>query len=149
MCILLHRELEEIYLFHLKTHFAPRSKNAPSWLCTALLSKATIISISFFLFAGEEFHCFWLQTFAVLWMLYTFRCFPCFWILCVEVSEHSVCCTFVGRLNKKHNWNEIVRVSIEVKFGSTKPKCRHRKFRKRGVTQKKEYNYTVTHWISC
>ena len=47
MCILLHRELEEIYLFHLKTHFVPHSKNAPSWLCTALFSKTIIISISF------------------------------------------------------------------------------------------------------
>jgi len=52
MYLLLHRELEEIYLFHLKTQFVPRSKTAPSRLCTALYSKTTIISISF-VFAVE------------------------------------------------------------------------------------------------
>jgi len=52
MCLLLHRKLEEIYLFHLKTQFVPRSKNAPSPLCTALFSKTTIISISFYICGG-------------------------------------------------------------------------------------------------
>jgi len=52
MCLLLHGELQEIYLFHLKTQFVPRSKNAPSRLCTALFSKTTIISISFCICGG-------------------------------------------------------------------------------------------------
>ena len=37
------------------------------------------------------------------------------WILCAYVSEPSVCSFFIGRVNKKNNWDEIARVFIKVK----------------------------------
>jgi hypothetical protein len=52
------------------------------------------------------------------------------WILCADVSEHSVCSIFVSRLIKKR----LTKVEESV------PKRRHTKFRRRGITQMEEYH---------
>ena len=52
-------------------------------------------------------------------------------ILCADVSEHSGCSIFIGRLDKKTNY-EDGRNSV--------PKRRHIKFRRLGITRKKEYS---------
>ena len=53
------------------------------------------------------------------WCIISFAWFPSVWILCADVSEHSVCSIFIRHVNKK--------------------KCRHITFRCWGITQKKEY----------
>ena len=64
-------------------------------------------------------------------LLYSFLCdSPGVWILCADVSEH--CLFHRHRSSCAHDlwrWN---RQSV--------PKCRHIRFRRRGITQKKEYN---------
>jgi len=148
MCIHLHRELEEIYLFHLKTQFVPSSKNAPSRLCTALFNYINH-NIDIVLYLREK-------NYTVFDYKLSPFCECCIFFgdspateFSVPKFRNTVCSIFIGCLNKKNNWDDIARVFIQVKFGSTKSKLRHRKFRRRGVTQKKEYNYTVTHRISC
>ena len=46
----------------------------------------------------------------------SFGWFPGVWILCAEVSEHTVCYIFVRQVNKKNNRYEIARVFMQVKF---------------------------------
>ena len=58
----------------------------------------------------------------------SFGLFPGVWIFCADVSEHPVPPIFIGRFLFKRRWN---RKSV--------PKRRHRKFRRRGITQQKEY----------
>jgi hypothetical protein len=43
----------------------------------------------------------WFQTFALLWKLYFLGWIPSVWILYADVSEHSICPIFTGRVNKK------------------------------------------------
>ena len=48
------------------------------------------------------------QTFVVFGIFYTFfGWYPCFWTLCVDVSEHSVFSIFVGRVSRKNNVDGI------------------------------------------
>ena len=48
----------------------------------------------------------------VVLRIISFGWFPGVWILCAGVSEHSVCSIFIGRVNKKNNWDKIVRVYV-------------------------------------
>ena len=41
--------------------------------------------------------------------------FPCVWILCADVSEQSVCQIFIVGVRRKNNWDDVVRVLIQVK----------------------------------
>jgi len=41
----------------------------------------------------------------------SFGWFPGVWVFCADVSEHNS--FFIGRLNKKNNWDEIVGVFIQ------------------------------------
>jgi hypothetical protein len=50
-----------------------------------------------------------------------------------DVLEHCVCSIFIGGVNKKNN-------TIYEDGTDSVPKRRYIKFRRRGITQKKEYN---------
>jgi len=59
----------------------------------------------------------WFQTFAMFWMLCSFFWwFPSIWILCADVSEHSVCSIFISGVIRKNNRDDIAWVFIQVKF---------------------------------
>jgi len=53
----------------------------------------------------------------VCWCQESSRCilscgwFPGVWVFCADVSEH--CSFFIGRLNKKNTWNEIVGIFVQ------------------------------------
>ena len=56
------------------------------------------------------------------------------WILCADVSEHTVCSIFIcRRLCEEDN-------RLPMKMEQCVPKRRHTKFRCRGITQRKAYN---------
>ena len=68
----------------------------------------------------------------------SFGWFPGVWILYADVSEHSAPSIFIGRAEHEHDlwrWNRQVV-----------PKRRHVKFRRRGITQKKEYEKVNCLW---
>jgi hypothetical protein len=60
----------------------------------------------------------WFHSFVLLWMLYSFfRWFPGVWIFCADVSEHSVCPIFIGRLiihKKGHKIQDELRGEKQV-----------------------------------
>ena len=58
----------------------------------------------------------------------SFEWFPGVWILCADVSEHSACSVFIG-----------VVITPPMKIEQSVPKRRHIKFRRRRITQNKEY----------
>jgi hypothetical protein len=59
----------------------------------------------------------------------SFGCFPGVWIVFADISEHSVCSIFIDSVSKKKE--------------QSVPKCRQIKYKRRGITQKKEHNETV------
>ena len=61
-----------------------------------------------------------------------FGWFPDVWILCADVSEHSVSSIFKGPVGDQWRWN-----------WQGVPKRRHIKFRRREITQKKDCNKLV------
>jgi len=69
----------------------------------------------------------------VRWCILSFGWFPCVWILYVEVSEHTVYSFFIGRVFTR-----------PMKKEQSVPKRRNIKFRRRRITQKKEYNIQNT-----
>ena len=60
--------------------------------------------------------------------------FPGVWILCTDVSEHSLCSIVIGGISRKNAYTTFEDVL------DSGPKRRHIKFRRREITQKKEYN---------
>ena len=76
------------------------------------------------------------QTFALFWMLYSF-----FWVIPRRMNFicrrfGTFCPTFIGGLSLHHLW----------RWKNNVPKRRHKKFRRRGVTQKKEYSLNSCHF---
>jgi len=59
----------------------------------------------------------WFQTFAFFWMSSSFLWgwSPCVWILCADVSEHSVSSIFIGGVSRKGKWDDIAKVHTQVK----------------------------------
>jgi hypothetical protein len=82
---------------------------------------------------GDNINRWWKQV--PLCCILSFGWFPGFWILCADVSEHSVCSVFIY-LHRLLRWN-IQSV----------PKRRHTKFSRRGIAHKKEYNIQNTAWV--
>ena len=62
----------------------------------------------------------------------SFGAFPGVWIFCADVSEHSVSSIFIGRFLLKRRWNR-----------KCVPKYRHRKFRRREITQQKNTKFNM------
>jgi hypothetical protein len=48
--------------------------------------------------------------------------------------------TFQNTLSRLHRWVGVCRIYTPMKTEQSVPKCRHIKFRHRGITQKKAYN---------
>jgi hypothetical protein len=62
---------------------------------------------------------------------------------CAYFSEHSACSIFMGGINIWSCLHYLWRWNRQ-----NFPKCRHIKFRRRGITQKKEYNkIKLNSWI--
>jgi hypothetical protein len=88
---------------HIPSQIEKHKKPNTSTQMTSSESAHTVLSFS------------WFQTFIVLWTLYFFFLwFPGTWILCADVSEHSVSSIFISRVNNKNNWGETLRVFIQV-----------------------------------
>ena len=69
----------------------------------------------------------------------SFRWFSGVWILYADVSEQSVCSIFIGGVRSSclhHLWR---------RDRQTVPKRRHIQFRRRGITQTKEYKIVCCH----
>jgi hypothetical protein len=78
----------------------------------------------------------------------SFGWYPGVWIVCADVSEHSGNAIFIGGVSRKNNWEEILHSLHNYSSclhhlwrwnWQSVPKHRHIKFRRRGITQKKEY----------
>ena len=76
----------------------------------------------------------WFQTFAVFWMLYAF-----FWVIPRRgnfIRRFATLCLF-----HLHRQVGILHNYLPMKMRKSDPKRRNIKFRCRGITQKKAYNY--------
>ena len=71
----------------------------------------------------------WFQMFAVFWMLYAF-----FWVI---PQRLNFMCQHFGTLWLSH-------LHRPMKMGQSVPKHQHVKFRHRGITQKKAYNFVTS-----
>jgi hypothetical protein len=68
----------------------------------------------------------------------SFGLFSGAWTSCADVSEHSFSAIFIGVVSSKNDWDEIATVFIQVQVWLKVAWAI--KFRRRGITQKKEYN---------
>jgi hypothetical protein len=60
---------------------------------------------------------------------------------CADILEHSAFSYFIGRLNKKNNWEELFfSFTRPIKLEQSVPKRRYRKFTRRRIIQNKEHN---------
>ena len=81
----------------------------------------------------------WFQTFTVFWMLYAF-----FWVIPRRLNFicrrfGTLCSIFIGRYLPAYEGGT-----------DSVPKCRHIKFRRRGITQKKAYNkFKILHFCKA
>ena len=80
------------------------------FLCYVLLQWLDFLGSLFFLYS-LSLPCQDVRTCCII----SFGWFPGVWILCADVSEHSVCSIVIGGVSRKNNWDEIARLLVKVK----------------------------------
>jgi len=90
-----------------------------------------------------------LSTCSVCWIL-SFGWFAGIWILCFDVSEHFVRSIFTGGVSEHCQFHLLRLCQFGVSLHHlwrgnwhSVPKRRHIRFRRRGITQRKEYNFKI------